>query len=103
MTTVEDAQQKVEEYLRRKYSNKPYQLVVMKALTREEDFGWIFFFNTREYVETGDMNAALGGNTPLIVDRDTGELHVTGTAHPVDHYVEMYRRQRSAATTAKGE
>jgi hypothetical protein len=96
MTNVEDALRLVEEYLRRKYAHKPYELVVMKSLTREEDFGWVFFFNTRQFAETGDMNFALGGNTPLIVDRETGELHVTGTAHPVDHYIEAYRRKWSA-------
>jgi len=97
MTSIEDALKLVEEYLRRKYSHKPYELIVMRSLTREEDFGWVFFFNTRQFVQSGDMNFALGGNAPLIVDRESGELHVTGTAHPVDHYIEAYRRKRSAA------
>ena len=103
MINAEQARQKVEEYLRQKFSNRPYELVVMDSLTREEDFGWLFFFNTREFVETGDMNAALGGNAPLLVERETGELHVTGTTHPVEHYVESFRRKLSAASTAQRE
>jgi hypothetical protein len=47
----------------------------MQKLTREEDFGWAFFYNSKQFVETGDIEWALGGNAPLIVDRSTGELH----------------------------
>ena len=99
MITVAEARQKVEEYLRQKYSGKSYELVVMDSLTREEDFGWLFFFNTREFAETGDMNSALGGNAPLLVERESGELHQTGTAHPVEHYLQIYRHKLSAKST----
>jgi len=63
--------------------------------TREENFGWVFFYNTKRFLESGDMQWALGGNAPLIVDRRTGELHVTGTAHPIEHYIEEFRRLQS--------
>jgi hypothetical protein len=93
MINQEEARQKVEEFLRHRYSNRAYELVVIDSLTREEDFGWLFFFNTREFMETGDMSAALGGNAPLFVERETGELHVTGTAHPVEYYLDIFRRR----------
>lgn len=32
--------------------------------------------------------------TPIIVDRDTGELHITGTAHPVSYYVREYAEKK---------
>ena len=42
--------------------------------TREIDQGWIVFYNSREYVECGDLSAALAGNGPIFVSGE-GELH----------------------------
>lgn len=81
-------------YLGELQAGRSYHLAVMENLTREEDFGWVFFY-TKRFVESGDMQWALGGNAPLIVDRRTGQLHVTGTAHPIEHYIEEFRRKRA--------
>lgn len=91
-TTMDEARGLVNEYLAKLQAGRPYELGVIEDRTREEDFGWVFFYNTKPFIETGDMQWALGGNAPLIVDRRTGELHVTGTAHPVEHYIEEFRR-----------
>ncbi len=63
--------------------NKP-ELVVLDELTREEPFGWVFFYSTRAFRESGSVLDLLVGNAPLIVDAGTGELHVTGTADPIE-------------------
>jgi hypothetical protein len=64
------------------------------AVTRadEYDFGWVYFYNSAEYTETGDVLSSLAGNAPLIVDRTTCKLYSTGTAHPIEHYVEEFRQ-----------
>lgn len=67
----------------------PHQLVVVKV--EEHDFGWVYFYNSKEYAETGDFRCALAGNSPLIVDRHEGKLYVTGTAEPVEHYLRQFR------------
>lgn len=72
-----------------------HELMLDSARTREEPFGWVFFYNTRRFVETGDLDWALGGNAPLIVDRDSGQVIPTGTARPVEAYVACYREHRS--------
>lgn len=90
--TRQEAQARAEAYLQQLQRGRSYELVIVDKRTREEDFGWIFFYNTKQFVETGDMQWALGGNAPLIVDRELGEIHVTGTAHPLDHYIREFRR-----------
>jgi len=98
MMTRDDAKKLVDGYLVQLQTGRAYELRVLDELTREEDFGWVFFFyNSRRFVETRDIQWALGGNAPLIVDKYTGELHVTGTSHPVEHYIERYRRGRVAS------
>jgi len=68
-----------------------YQLIILDDQTQEHDFGWIFFYNTREYIEKGELQAALAGNAPLIVDKSGGRIFETGTAYPIDHYIDEYR------------
>ena len=72
-------------------------LCLVPESTIETDFGWIFFYTSRQYRETGDFKYAIAGNAPIIIDRLDGSLHVTGTAFPIEHYVEEYRRTRRPA------
>ncbi|WP_279362106.1 YrhB domain-containing protein [Xanthomonas sacchari] len=62
------------------------------VITHSEEFpeGWLFCFDSKEYVETGDFSFHLVGNGPILIDKDTGELHVFGTAFPPKEYVEEY-------------
>lgn len=90
--TKDEAQKVVSEYLTQLQAGRSYELAVLEHRTREEEFGWVFFYNTKRFVETGDVGWSLGGNAPLIVDRRTGQLHVTGTAYPIEHYIEEFRK-----------
>jgi hypothetical protein len=77
------------------YADRPKShLMILDEYTQEHEFGWVFFYNTREYVVDGDFAHALGGNAPLIADKSDGKLYVTGTAHDIDYYLEEYRRGR---------
>jgi hypothetical protein len=72
------------------------KLVIVKV--DEHDFGWVYFYDCSAHVATGKPGDALVGNAPLIVDRVDGKLYVTGTTHPIDHYLQEYRRgQRTTA------
>lgn len=66
------------------------KLVVVRV--DEHDFGWLYFYDSSAHVETGKPADALLGNAPLIVDKVDGKLYVTGTAHPIEHYLQEYRR-----------
>ncbi|MGL5632253.1 MAG: YrhB domain-containing protein [Azovibrio sp.] len=59
---------------------------------QEEPFGWIFFYQTKDYMETGNLSSMLAGNAPFIVDRKAGTVHVLGTVHPVDVYIKEYKK-----------
>ncbi|HEU4780061.1 MAG TPA: YrhB domain-containing protein [Steroidobacteraceae bacterium] len=65
------------------------KLVIVRV--DEHDFGWLYFYDSSAHVETGAGSETLAGNAPLIVDRGDGKLYVTGTAHPIEHYLQEYR------------
>ncbi|WP_338868493.1 YrhB domain-containing protein [Spirosoma sp. SC4-14] len=110
MLTYEEARELVESHLQKKtesqvdydpvylaYLQRNDPTYVQKKVTlvltnsQEESFGWVFFYNSKEFVETGNISHALGGNSPIIINKQTGELWVTGTANPIEFYIERYR------------
>jgi Immunity protein 35 len=72
--------------------------ILVDDLTREEDFGWVFFYTSKRFKETGDPHAAPVGNAPIIVDRADGSVHLTGTARPTSYYIDRYRSGRGSGT-----
>ena len=70
--------------------DRPSQALVITR-TVEEDFGWVYFYNSREFVESEDFLHSLAGNAPFIVCRTDGRLYSTGTACPIEHYIEEFR------------
>lgn len=83
------AEQRIKEYM--SYDDS-LTLILLEDETIYEDFGWIFFYNSKEFVETGDMSYALGGNAPLLVDKNVGQVFETGTAMPIEEYIKSYRQ-----------
>jgi hypothetical protein len=76
------------------YGRHGVECVLLDEHTLEEPFGWVFFFyQSAAFVRTGEPSARLASNSPLVVFRDTGEIRPTGTAHPLEHYLEPIRRE----------
>jgi hypothetical protein len=64
--------------------------VILDDATLDKPYGWVFFYQSRAYIETGDESQVLLGNAPVIFNRIRGEYSVTGTAHPIEHYLSDY-------------
>ena len=62
------------------------ELKLLPEQTIERDFGWVFFYGLR------NPSVRLAGNAPFIVDRKDGSVHVTGTAYPIEEYLQSYAR-----------
>ena len=67
--------------------------VLRRQETLDEAFGWVFFYQSARYLETGAFSDQLAGNSPLVVFRDSGEVRSTGTAYPLDHYLAPIREE----------
>jgi Immunity protein 35 len=63
----------------------------------EKEWGWVFHFNTRQFVETRDPQALLPGCGPLVVERVDGAYTFLSTSMAPDVALEMYERCRSRA------
>jgi Immunity protein 35 len=90
--TEEQALNLVKRYVAEKASGSGVEMLVMEDETMTTEFGWVFFYNTRAYIEDGDEMAIIVGAAPEIVDKTSGKLEVAGTAYPIEYYIEMYKR-----------
>ncbi len=57
------------------------QFELLSDLTKETEKGWVFFFNTVEFVRTRNPASALAGNGPILVTRE-GVVHELPSAIP---------------------
>gem|GEM_PF-86935 len=64
--------------------------VIVKEATREFSWGWVIYYQSEKYLETNEIRYALAGNAPYIVNKHSGELETTGTALPVEQYIQRY-------------
>ena len=57
--------------------------------TREVEQGWVFFFNTADFVRTRNRMSALAGNGPILVTRE-GVLYQLPSAIPWEDAVRKH-------------
>jgi hypothetical protein len=60
---------------------------ILDEQTADEGWCWVFFWNSRRYRETRSHRDAIPGNAPVVVVKETGRVHLTGTAFPVEDYL----------------
>jgi hypothetical protein len=71
---------------------------VIDESTIEKPWGWVFFYQARQYVETGDDSFAVYGPGPVIVNARTGELHkVEDIVRPLDRSIAEYEKKHGLA------
>jgi hypothetical protein len=73
------------------HSNQPrVRLIISEVI--EQDFGWVFIYDTEEDIAPNDFSSRLAGKAPLIFDKSDGIIYITGTANSLESYIEQYRR-----------
>lgn len=93
MMTLEEARQRVGSHLGQPDCLPPGdEWVVIDKATVEKPWGWVFFYTSKRWQDTGEIQYAVAGNAPLIVERKEGHILPTGTAHAIEHYMANYER-----------
>ena len=57
----------------------------------ERPFGWVFYYDSKRFIQTGDDKHAMLGNFPVLVDRHSCTLHSTGLGK-IEDYIERYEK-----------
>src|SRR5258707_1114653 len=67
------------------YDSRPKSHLIITQ-EKEYDCGWVFYYNTREFIVDGTSSSRLAGNWPYIVSREDGSIHETGN-RPLQEYL----------------
>jgi hypothetical protein len=100
MRTVDrdTAKRLVTDYINSSYNVEGDELVVIEEETIERPYGWVFVYNSRQYLETGQFRYMLAGNGPIVVERADGSMHQLGTALPMEESMRLYEERRNSGT-----
>ena len=94
MLTRDEAKIKVAALATKAMTDMPAddEIIILDSATIERVWGWVFFFTSKKWHETQEFKYALAGNAPFIVEKSSGRILSTGTAHPVEFYIENFER-----------
>ena len=60
--------------------------------TIEHEWGWVFFWNTRLFLDTLDHEHAVGPRAPLFVNKEDGSVTVAGSLDRWKNELKRYER-----------
>jgi Immunity protein 35 len=79
--TLEEARETALRYIAQ-HSTPELELALDDRQTVDRGRDWVFFYNSRAYLESGSIGDALAGNGPLAVNKESGELRVLPADRP---------------------
>lgn len=85
--TRDDARKLAWDYIEPIQRGAGCEIAIVDNETKEYKFGWVFFYQSKLFLETGKIGYALAGNAPIVVTRKDGKVHSTGTALPIERYL----------------
>ena len=68
--------------------------IIIESSTIEKEYGWVFFYNSRKFFETGDINHTLAGNCPILIEKKTGDVYLLPTYLSVENGLAEYEKRR---------
>jgi len=80
---------------RGKYLEDGDTLQIINTSIIETDYGWVFFWNSKKYLETKKSRYFLVGNGPFVVEKADGSVHQLGTAGGGKYQIEQYEARRN--------
>ena len=93
MMTKEQAQEAVATELRTRCQIPGDSFVIVEGLTIEKAFGWVFFYDSKKYLETRNINEAIAGNGPVFVNKHDGTIEFCGSYKSVQDFVSEFERK----------
>ena len=57
----------------------------------EFDEGWVFYFTSRKYLETRDLQYRPIGAGPVIVGRENGDAYQSGSGYTEEEWINQFR------------
>lgn len=63
---------------------------VMLDYVIEKEYGWVIFYQSKEYIQTNNFNSMLVGSGGILVEKATGNTYEFGSAYSTDQNLRIY-------------
>jgi len=100
MLTKTEALELVSKKLQQRHS-PDNACVVVDKYTIEKVFGWVFFYNSKKFVEIGIYRYRLAGNGPVIVNKVSRTVEFHGSGTPPEDIVKDYEKRLAKTESGK--
>jgi oxalate decarboxylase/phosphoglucose isomerase-like protein (cupin superfamily) len=94
MLTEKEMDAIAEKYILEESNGTNYELILIKKSEVKKEYGKIYYYNTKKFIETREFEYALLGNAPFLVEKATGKIIVFGTSQPKEYYIKEYEEGR---------
>lgn len=91
MISKSEAQKIFEDHVKAdKFKSEGVELSI--ELEDEKDYGWIFTYQSKQYLESGDILDALMGNHPCLVAKKDGSVWPLGAGAPREMHLAEFEK-----------
>ncbi|MQA06329.1 MAG: hypothetical protein GEV07_27635 [Streptosporangiales bacterium] len=90
---IDTATQRARAYLEQQLPPETPEVAIDGRKVLERDWSYTFFWNSAEYLRTGDDMSQLWGNAPVVVPKDGSDAFTLGTHRPTDVLLDDYEQQ----------
>ena len=87
MLDLESAKKKVLAYLDSRYKIKNDALVIREDFIVSKDYGWIFSYESKRFLETGEFRYRRVSNYPLLIFKNSGKIYPVNTTDDLEKLV----------------
>lgn len=90
MISLQEARELIENEVASYPQPEGDRYIILEESLIEKSWGWVFFYTSEKWHRTKELKYAVAGNAPFIVEKTTGDIIITGTAEPVQSYINRY-------------
>lgn len=94
MLTEKEISEIANKYIQEIEKRTGIELLIVPYRTIEKPYGFIYSYTSKKLFETKDDKYAVAGNAPFLVEKETGNIIVFGTAKVREYYIDEYEAGR---------
>jgi hypothetical protein len=91
MLNLESAKKEIQDHLNLKYETENDALVIREDYIVHKEYGWIFSYESKKYLETGEIRYRRVGNFPLLIFKDSGKIYSVDSVKHLEKIVQEHQ------------
>ena len=74
----------------RKLESSDGKFGIDESNTQEHEWGWVVYYNSERFLQTHDVQFALMGNAPFLVNKETGKVASVSSSEQVESHIDAW-------------